>query len=202
MFATLLFNKFPLVTAIFTSALDSMFLLTAVEPIVMSEFLFIKFTVFALVLWFTRTLPLIFIPLVPSLYTSKVELSAWFLVVAPDLIKPVVSTNKPLVAFSLRIVNAPLGFETSPAIEIPSAPVLVIVMSPLEAKFLTWAPVPIDVPVVDVITILPFAFEKPLATFMLSVFTSVSNIVFILLAIVSEFVGYFKASSVLFATPA
>ena len=37
---------------------------------------------------------------------------------------------------------------------------------------------------------------------MLSVFTSVSNIVFTLLAIVSEFVGYIKESNVLLATPA
>ena len=103
----------------------------------MLEFWFMKLTVPALVPWFATTEPLMFIPPAPSLYTNNFALSAWFLVVAPDLIKPVVSTNKPLVAFSFLIVNAPLGLETSPAIEIPLAPVLVIAIFPFDAKFLT-----------------------------------------------------------------
>ena len=91
----------------------------------MLEFLFTKLTVLVLVPWLTSTKPLIFIPPAPVLETNKVDSA----VPTPDLIKPVVSTNNP--PFVLVIVVAPLGFETSPAIEIPSAPELSIVILPL-----------------------------------------------------------------------
>ena len=73
---TPLFNKFPSETKMFTSAFEVMLLFTPAEPIDILEFLFTKFTVLVLLPCFATTEPLIFIPLVPSLYTSKVELSA------------------------------------------------------------------------------------------------------------------------------
>ena len=73
-------------------------------------------------------------PPAPVLDTNKVELPFTGLPLLstslpPDLIIPVVSTsNCPLV---LVIFVAPLGFETSPAIEIPFAPVFSIVILPV-----------------------------------------------------------------------
>ena len=120
-----MFNKFPLVTAILTSALEVIFLFTPVEPIDILEFLFTKFTVLVLLPWFATTEPLIFIPPLPVLETNKVE----FVPPIPEAIKPVESTNN--LPFVLVIVVAPLRFETLPATLIPLAPELSIVTLPL-----------------------------------------------------------------------
>ena len=66
---------------------------------------------------------------------------------------PVVSTRSSPEEFVTVIL--PFGLETSPAILTPFIPVFVIVISP-EPKFLTLAPLEIDVPFDEVIIILPF----------------------------------------------
>ena len=128
MLATPLFNKLPFVTAIFTSALDVILLFLSLEPIDILEFLFTKLTVLVLLVWLAVTLPWIFIPPEPSLETNKVDLF-WVKAEPPDAIKPVDATSKP--PFVLVIFVAPLGFETSPAIEMPLAPEFSIVILPV-----------------------------------------------------------------------
>ena len=74
-------------------------------------------------------------------------------------------------------VNLPLGLETPPAILMPEAPLFSIVISPLP-KFLTAAPLATDVPVTDLMEMLPLLLTNWLPEAMLSVLTSVSNKVF------------------------
>ena len=88
------------------------------------------------------------------------------------LTTPDVSTRSCPAEFST--VRLPLGFKTSPAMLIPDAPVFVIVMSPLP-KFLTLPVLPTEVPVFEVITILPLALANSLPVFMLSVLTRFLN---------------------------